>query len=203
MEQGDSRPVKIPNWENFPTKRYTYTVKDIAGAVKSADVVMLNPTADQIAQWIVYAIVEVKGAYDPKAGQKIFQHILAQSGGQFPIAGVVYEDILPADGINEIFCFRDGVTVQIENVPHRGTAPLTPTQIEQSLTGKITKVYTYARIQSTSPDQWIAANHPADILDNNKKPNEKWLDAVRLAYQQAWTSPRNDLLIAWVKANVH
>ncbi len=200
MEQGEPRDVTLPNWKGFPTNRYTYTVKDKDGATKSADVIMLNPTAEQIARWIVTALNEVKGTYTPEAGQKIFTHILAQSGGQFPVAGVVYEDILPADGTYETFCFRDGVTVQIESLPHRGTAPLTPAQIESSLTGKITRIYTYARIQSTSPDQWIAADHTPQILDQNRKPNQKWLDEVRAAYQKAWTSPRNELFIAWLRA---
>ena len=69
-------------------------------------------------------MIEVKGVYDPADGKKMFQHILGQSGGQFPVAGVVYEDIIPADGVNEIYCFRDGVTVSVEGVPHRGTAPI-------------------------------------------------------------------------------
>jgi sugar lactone lactonase YvrE len=200
MEQGQPRDVTLPTWKGFPTKRYTYTIKDKDGATKSADVIMLNPTADQIARWIVDALTEVKGTYTPKAGAKIFTHILAQSGGQFPVTGIVYEDILPADGKYETFCFRDGVTAQIEGVPHRGTEPLTPAQIENSITGKITRIYTYARIQSTSPQQWIAAGHSPEILDTNNKPTQKWLDEVRTAYQKAWTSPRNDLLVAWLKA---
>lgn len=199
MEAGEGTPVTIAGWENFPTRRYTYTVKDKDGTAKSADVVLLDPSAEQIARWIVSALVEVRGSYDADAGRKIFQHILAQSGGQFPVRGIVYEDILPADGKNEIFCFRDGVTVAIEGVPQRGTEPLTDVQRKASLEGAATRVYRFARIQSTSPEMWIAAGGPKDVLGPDGKPTPVWLDEVRRAYQAAWMSDRNPLLTAWLR----
>jgi len=202
MESGEGRDVVVAGWEGFPTRRYTYSVKDKDGTIKSADVILLDPSAEQIARWIVSALVEVTGGYDAPRGREIFRHILAQSGGQFPVAGVVYEDILPADGRNEIYCFRDGVTVAIAGVPHRGTDPLTPQQLAASVDGKITRVYTYARIASTSPQMWMTAGGSKDVLGADGKPTEKWLAAVRSAYQAAWTSDRNELLVAWVRANV-
>jgi len=201
MEAGEGREVRMPGWERFPTRRYTYAVKDKDGTSKSADVVMLNPSAEQIARWIVSASVEVKGSYDAELARKVFNHILSQSGGQFPVAGVVYEDIIPEDGVNEIYCFRDGVTVSIEGVPHRGTAPLTPDQIEKSISGKVVRIFTYARIASTAPQQWIDAGGPADILKDGK-PTPEWLQEVREAYQQAWGSDRNALIVAWVRGNL-
>src|SRR3569833_1229849 len=68
MESGEGRPVTIPGWEGLPTRRYTYSVKDKDGTAKSADVVLLDPSADQVARWIVQALVEVTGAYDPDQG---------------------------------------------------------------------------------------------------------------------------------------
>ena len=201
MEEGDGKAVTVPGWEGFPTRRYTYSVKDKDGTSKSADVILLDPSAGQIARWIVSAVTEVKGTYDPELGRKVFTHILGQSGGQFPVAGVVYEDILPADGVNEIFCFRDGVTVSIEGVPHRGTAPMTPDQIEKSINGNVSRVFTYARIASTSPEQWIDHGGPADILKDGK-PTAAWLQEVRGAYQKAWGADRNALIVAWVRANL-
>jgi hypothetical protein len=200
MEKGDAAPVAIAGWEGFPTKRYTYEVADKDGTKKQADVVLLDPTADQIARWIVEALVEVRGGYEVEAGRKLFKHILGQSGGQFPVRGVVYEDILPEDGVNEIFCFRDGVTVVIEGVPHRGTAPMTDAQRKASIEGNVTRVYTYARIQSTSPEMWIAAGGAKDVIGDDGKPTQRWCDEIRMAYQAAWTSDRNALMVAWVKS---
>ncbi len=197
MESKTPKDAVVPGWEGFPTKRHTYSVKDQDGTVKTADVVLLNPTAERIARWIVSAVTEVKGTYDMEEGRRVFQHILGQSGGQFPVAGVVYEDIIPADGRNEVYCFRDGVTVEVEGVEHRTTRPLTPAEIEASMSGKIRRVFNYARIQGTAPKQFIAAGGPAEILKDGK-PTQKWLDEVRAAYQEAWTSDRNRLLVAWL-----
>jgi hypothetical protein len=202
MEKGPGRPVSVPGWEGFPARRYTYQVKDKDGTVKSADVILLDPSADRIARWIVEALVEVNGTYTPDDGRKLFKEIIGQSGGQFPIAGVVYEDILPADGKNEIYCFRDGVTVQVQGVPHRGIDPMTPAQIEASINGRVTRIYTYARIASTSPQMWVAAGGSKEVIGKDGKPTEKWMETIRKAYKSAWNSDRNALIVAWVKANM-
>ena len=200
MESSDVQDVHIAGWEGFPTKRYHYSVTDKDGTVKSADVVMLNPSAQQIARWIVQAMIEVNGAYSAADGRRAFKNVIEQSGGQFPIAGVVYEDILPADGKFEIYCFREGVTVMVDGVPHRGTDPMTASQIEQSISGKVTRVFTYARIQSTTPQQFIDAGGSPEILKDGK-PTARWMDEIRRAYQAAWKSDRNALMVAWVKGN--
>jgi len=202
MESKTVAEVQVPGWEGFPTRRYTYQVKDKKdGLVKSADVILLDAPPERVARWIVQAIVEVKGDYDPAQGKKVFANIIGQSGGQFPVAGVVYEDILPEDGKNEIYCFRDGVTVMVEGVPHRGTEPMTKEQVAASIDGKVKRVYTYARICSTSPLMWIEAGGEKDVWDG-KKATEAWMNVIRREYQAAWNSDRNALIVAWVKANL-
>lgn len=202
MESGQGREVTLPGWEGFPTRRYTYSVKDADGTIKSADVIMLNASAEQIARWIVSAVIEARGRYDPADGKMVFKHILEQSGGQFPVAGVVYEDIIPADGVYEIYCFRDGVTVKIDGVPHRGTKPMTPAQTAASINGPVTRVFNYGRIASTSPEMWIAAGGSPDVM-NAAEPTKAWMMEIRAAYQAAWKSDQNALLTAWVKAKLN
>ena len=111
------------------------------------------------------------------------------------MAGVVYEDIIPPDGVNEAYCFRDGVTVEVEGLKHRGTAALSKEEVEASISGKVKRVFTYARVQSTSPQMWIdAGGDPAVLKDG--RPTEKWLEAVRRAYREAWRNDRNALMVA-------
>ena len=198
MESTEVRPARVAGWEGFDTKQYTYQVRDRRGTMKTADVIMLNPSAEQIARWIVSALEEVKGTYQVEDGRRVFRHILAQSGGQFPVAGVVYEDILPADGLQEVYCFRNGVTVAIDGIVPRTTAPLTPAQRQTAISGTVVRVYQYARIQSTSPQQYLDAGGTGMVLAQGK-PTLQWLDAVREQYQKAWRSNRNQLLVAWVK----
>lgn len=195
--------VVVPGWEGFPTFRHSYVVTDKKdGTRKEADVILLNPSAERLAVWIVSGVEAVEGRYTPERGMEVFRHILGQSGGQFPVAGVVYEDILPADGVNETYAFRDGVTVRVKGLGHRITEPLTAEQRELSLTGPVEKVFTYARIASTSPKQWVAV-HPEDarVMDSAGNPTAEWMAVIRGAYQRAWASEHNELLEAWLKAN--
>jgi len=193
-------PVSVPGWEGYPTTKYTYTVKDRPnGQTKTASVIMLNPDARQLARWIVTSCLEAKGSAAPALTRKLADHILSQSGAQFPVRGIVYEDIIPANGIYEIYCYMDGVTVKINGVEHRGEKQPLPEQINKSLQAvlaDVTYVGKFARLQSTTREQYRQ--------NGGKEPVEgtNWLRVSRELYQKAWKSDRNELMIAWAKANL-
>jgi hypothetical protein len=55
------------------------------------------------------------------------KQILEASGAQFPVAGVVYEDM---DGTGQlVWPFRHGVTVEIEGLPYAQAIQPTPQQM--------------------------------------------------------------------------
>ena len=56
-------------------------------------------------------------------------------------------------------------------------------------------------IQSTSPQDFIANGGSANIFEGGRATLH-WPEAIRAAYQAAWNSPRNELLIAWVRAHM-
>jgi hypothetical protein len=64
----------------------------------------------------------------------------------------------------------------------------------------VKRVFTFARIQSTSPKMWVDSGGSPDVLKDGK-PTEAWMKVIREAYQKAWKSDRNELLVAWVRAN--
>jgi hypothetical protein len=194
------KPVVVPGWEGFPTMQCTYSVHDKAlNTEKTAAVILLDPDARRLARWMVNACIAVKGSATTNDLKKLADFIIWQSGGQFPVRGIVYEDILPANGINEIYCFRDGVTVKIDGVDHRSEKQPTAAQTEKSLTAvlkEVTWVGRYARIQSTTREQYKAAGGREDVEGTN------WLEVSRKLYQKAWNSETNELMTAWVKANL-
>jgi hypothetical protein len=198
--EANPQKVTVPGWENFPTIQYTYTLKDKAtGTNKTASVIMLNPDAQQLARWIVTACIEAKGSVTTNLTKKLADRIISQSGGQFPIRGIVYEDILPANGIHEVYCFMDGVTVKVNGVDHRGEMQPSPEQMEKALRAtksEVTWVGKYARLQGTTREEYQKAGGNENVQDT------AWLDVSRKLYQQAWNSDRNELLIAWAKANL-
>lgn len=199
MEQ-NPRPVTVPGWEGFPTVRCTYSVLDPAlHTNKTADVILLNPDADRLARWMVNACIAAKGTATTNDLKKLGDFIIWQSGGQFPVRGIVYEDIYPWNGINESYCFRDGVTVKIKGVEHRSEKQPTPAKIEQSINAPIedvTWVGRFARIQSTTREQYKAAGGRENVEGTN------WLELNRKLYQKAWNSESNELMTDWAKANL-
>ena len=198
MEQ-NCADTTFAGWEGFPVKRCTYTARERGRRTKTATVVLLDATPRQLAQWVVRACLEAKGTTGATCTGRLRRHIVAESGAQFPVAGIVLED-MDGDGVQNLFVFRDGVTSRVEGVTNGSKAPVTPELVRQSMTGGIVGVGRFARIASTTREQYRANGGTVDVgTSTNRKA--AWLTVVRDLYQQAFRSDRNELLIAWVRAN--
>lgn len=197
----DCRPSQYPGWEHFPVQDCRYSVKDRkTGIVKSARVLMLNPTPEKATDWIRSAC---KASLSPgECHRQVVAQIKGQSGFQFPVAGVVYEDILPSDGEYEAYCFRNGVTVKVVGFNHRETKPLSQDNIDTCINGEVAEVMTYARIHGGTREDYTSTGGTEDVGTSAKgKRKAKWMDVVREAYQAAWESGSYSLLDAWVKVH--
>jgi len=194
----------LPGWEGYPVKLYQYeTGNDLyTGKPKVAKVYLLNPSPEKLAMWIITASWEVKHSVDYQYTDKIFQWIKNQSGAQFPVKGIVYEDQYTRD-FQEPYLFKDGVTVYLQdsnNWPQDKTC--TPQQIELYLhlsnydlkpqSGR------YGRIASTTREDYKNCGGTEDVGDANDR-KLKWLEVVRELYKKAWKSDRNELIICWAK----
>jgi hypothetical protein len=116
------------------------------------------------------------------------------------VAGVVYEDIIPADGEYEAYCFRNGVTVMVNGFKHRETKPLSEQEIQKCINGEVTEVMTYARIHGGTRENYILSGGKEDVGSSETgKRKLRWMDVVRASYQEAWVSESYSLLNAWVK----
>ena len=139
--EGECALVAVPRWEGLPTQQCRYSVRDKkTGERKQGVVVLFNPSAQKLAEWILNACEQVAPKQTRTAcTSRVFGRVLDQSGGQFPVAGVVYEDLIPKDGVNEAYAFRDGVTVLQDGVDHRGTGALSEGELTAALTGMVRK----------------------------------------------------------------
>ena len=190
-----------PGWDRFTLSRCRYNVHDRDGSTKTATVVMLNPSVEQLARWVATACVAAKGEAKPRFTETLLNRIISESDCQFPVAGIVYQDISPADGVHETCCFRDGVAVEIEGMPHGGTWQPSPEQIDKSLSGTVTRILGNARIQGTTPQEYRCNGGTTDV-GTNEKPSPAWLDVSRESYQRAWISDWNELMVIWARANL-
>jgi hypothetical protein len=198
----NSESTTYPGWEGYPLIKCKYTIKDKDGTIKPAEVIMLNASPHQLARWVVYTCLAVKTSAAPEYTDKLSQHIIYQSGAQFPVAGMVYED-MEGDGVFKLYCFRDGITVGIKGIANQYAKVLTPEQIKQTLYGEVEWAGKYARIQSTTREQYTAAGGKVEVGTSEKEKRKMaWLTVSRELYQQAWNNDRNELMIAWAKQNL-
>jgi len=203
-KNGTCTPVQdYSGWEGFPLEQCSYTKNGI-----KASVIMLNPSAEQIARWVVDACYEA-GHPEPEYMDKLYAHIICQSNGQFPVAGIVLED-MDGNGKPNNYCFRNGMTVNIEGLftdstvtsagkkkrdqfPERQT---TEDEIQKCYQGKVEKVWKFARIQSTSREDYMKADGTLNVK------GKAWMEVVQKLYKQAWGKNRNELMIAWAKQHL-
>ena len=81
----------LPDWEGYPVKLYQYSTSNdlYTGKPKTAKVYLLNPSPQKLVMWILTACWEAKHSVDSKYTNALFQSIRGQSGGQFPVLGIV------------------------------------------------------------------------------------------------------------------
>jgi len=194
---GQCADTSFPKWENLPLKRCTYRQPDNnAPSGKTATVIMLNPEKELLAKWLVASCVIVKGSTHVKScAIKLAKAIIDASGSQFPIAGIVLED-MNGDHLQEAYTFRDGVTVKLEGgLPVGSTGMFGESQNNLAIDPNTAVLSTAsqkapARIQSTWRQMY------KDYMGSDAKDvtGIKWLDEVRRLYQDAWKRGHDDSL---------
>jgi len=199
----------IPDWEGYPVQLYEYyTGRDIyLGAPKRGLVYLLNPSPEQLARWVVNAVYDATGGLDPAKIDQLCSFIQWQSGAQFPVSGVVYEDMYTA-GFYEPYVFKDGVTVYVADSTWL-TREKHPTdemlEYYLTLTNDQLRPNTgrYARICSTTREMYYAAGGTAEVgSSDDGERSQAWLAEVGRLYREAWNSDKNFLIYAWAKANL-
>jgi hypothetical protein len=193
-------PVAITGWENQATSKCSYSIRDKKQSTnKLGLVVMLNPSATLLSTWIINACKDIRPAENLViCTKRLSDRVISQSGGQFPVAGIVYEDLIPRDGIYESYGFASGVTTLLKGVKHRNTMALSAEELEFALTAAPIKTASdsaFARIVGVTRSEYKRSNPSADVAGLN------WLKIVADEYKKAMKSDRNGLLEAWLAAN--
>ena len=199
----------LPNWEGYPVQLWEYYtgVDKYINQPKKGLVYMLNPSPEMLAKWIVNAVFDATGEIDFENVEKIRKFIMWQSGAQFAVAGVVYEDMYEAT-FYEPYVFKDGITVYVaDSLMKAWDKHCTDEQLEYYLhmtddqctpnTGR------YARICSTTREMYYAAGGSEDVgYSEDGRRSLSYLPEIARCYKEAWNSDKNFLIYAWAKANL-
>ncbi len=190
MEQ-NCTPVLVVGWEDFPTRQCSYR---IAGMGTTTSVVLLDAEDKRLHRWIASACMRVATKAIEGCAKNLARHIQEQSGGQFPVSGIVMED-MDRNGVANAYPFRNGVTVSLAALSSGQEGDPTAEQTAAGLVDPPLTAKKYARIAGTTRAQFRALVPGADVSGLG------WLTTVRTAYQDAWNKDENLLISAWALAN--
>ena len=194
---GACKAVELAGWEGLPVQDCKYEVFDRDGTRKPGRVFLLNPSALQLARWLRTSCADSGYPAGSPCIFRLFSHIIKQSGGQFVVAGTVWEDLYAPLGQHEAYAFKNGVTVRVPGHSNGTVGRLSDPQLQALLEAVpiSTSTGAYARLAGTTRGQYQSAGGTSEIA------GLAWLDAVRREYQGAFGSDRNSLITAWLKSN--
>lgn len=192
---------EYPGYEGLPVERCSYTMRDGA----KGEVFMLNADSLQIAAWIKDSC-EFINKDVTSCGLKLFKSVLFASGGQFAVAGMVYED-LNGNGKSESFAFRHGVTVKISSFGTGSERKISNSQMQDALWASPVSTYRYARIVSTTREQYYAYMNKIGVeaidvgTSATGKRKNSWMSVIKYLYTSSWGKRANPLMRAWANSN--
>ncbi len=195
MEQNCKTITSWQNWNNLPMQLCTYQLLD-----KQAQVLMLNPGIRRLTLWLQNACKDLSINF-ANCMERSFNRIMHQSGAQFPIAGVVLED-MDGNKIANSYAFRNGVTVRVEAVSSGTESPLSSEQIEKSFTDEVVSTMTFGRPISTTRELMTAyaffANLSIPDLGTSNERKNIYNTVIGDLYKQAWHSSENHIIRSWI-----
>lgn len=200
--EGDSIGVSttLKGWEGVPVTLYRYKVRDTKQSPwKYAEVYLADASFERIARWVISACWLTRHKVTKALVDQTLINIDTMSNAQFPVMGIVYENM---DGKGEKpWLFMDGVTVFPK-------APLSMGVLSQSVIDSCTHLSadrlktfsgTYGRIASTTREQYYQNGGKKNVGHTKSDRNMAWLEVVRDLYKKALSSDENELLTAWAK----
>ena len=174
----------ISGWKNVKVPLYQYSVDN---GKEIGHVYMANADSKKLATWIITTCFTLTKRLDKKNTDFLIMSIRNASGGQFPVKGIVYENM---DGKGYYpYVFKEGVTVFLQQNTTDDLSLITNSNIRK--TGK------YARIISTTREEYNS------LFPNKNTDGMEWLNVVREEYKSALNSDTNNLMIAWAKGKLN
>lgn len=211
--------LDIPFWEKDSLVEYSYSIPDKIDNTLTAKVIMYNADIHRLANWIYFSLLDTKKKMDNTNIDKIISHIRSVSGFQFPIRGIVYEDLSNSkgrysktnnsfDGVQETYFFFDGISVSHKKIkvstynssgiPQRVNDENVIVDMKEA---DIDSVFVYGRICNTQRQDYNKF-----LLFKKEKQIDltgiKFLYKIREEYKKAMHNKKNNLITAWVLTNI-
>lgn len=197
MEKNCVSDFSFADYGDLPVQRCSYTLNG-----QKAQVAMLNPGPRRLTAWLIEACSALSSNLQ-NCVQKSYNQILNQSGAQFPISGIVIED-MDGNGAGNAYAFREGVTVRVPSFGTGTESLVTSSQIAASFTDDPMYAYGYGRpISVTRPQLQTYASSVGLNIPNLGTSDQRlniFYVVIGQLYRDSWVTGRSDIVRAWVKA---
>jgi hypothetical protein len=191
-------------WAKGELLRCRYEVIDqLQGATtkaKAGIVYLANPTPERVLKWLTAACQRAQPNDVRQCIRSGASEIRGASGAQFPVAGLVWED-MEGSGINKGYVFRNGVTVRTKQFSNGTSESLPNDAALENLASahEVTGVRPnggFARVMSTSRAEFARFTGRVDIPVGKEDAASAllWSDIVGQTYREALSSEENWLV---------
>lgn len=225
----DCTDVQVKGYEGFPTKLCSYRHYDAGDPKKplAAKVIVLDPSAKQLASWSIHAC-RISGATDAKMAScldALFNEVIHDNGAQFPVAGSVVESYCNS-GVDKPCAkdswvsnprntwYRNGVPVWYNSLVHWEPTPASDSSYDKvfdtdEFDKDISRWQTVSRVSGAQRGDWRAWRQmkgkplaPDGVdpgtFDLDSPVKSSWGDVSRAIHQAACKSEANELFDAVV-----
>jgi hypothetical protein len=171
---------------------------------KYGRVVLFDISLEQWMSWIWTACEKINQS-NSNCYKKVSAQIRAQSGGQIPWRGVIYEDIKPKNGVNEMYCFRYGISVAIQGLTRWLTRQPTEEEIKTCFEASDDLIYfvgKFPRPISLSVSDFQKMTGETGMTDSNGESTMLWLKRIAQILPQGIGDENLLFIDLWTKLNV-
>ena len=192
----DVDPSVYAEWNDVSLKECKYSVVE-GHNKKTATAIVHFPSAEKIASSVVEACSKNttcnnSGHLNDLLLDKLFVRVICSSGGQFPVAGIVLEDMDGNSRYNN-YCFRKGVTVDVTGLftdfvvasnakKKRDRFPekqISDDENKRCINGSVERVWNLARLQGTTREDY--QNSGGSLLTEGNS----WMEVIGQLYKDA------------------
>lgn len=171
---------------------------------KYGRVILFDISLEQWMSWIWSACHKINQT-NSNCYQKTANQIRIQSGGQIPWRGVIYEDIKPQNGVNEMYCFRYGVSVAIKGLPRWLTRQPTEQEIRTCFEADNDQIYfigQFPRPISLSVKDYQKMTGEKGLTDSTGASTLQWLERISQILPEGMDEENLLFVDLWAKLNI-
>lgn len=164
--------------------------------------ILFDVSQEQWMSWIWSACSDI-GKADAACFQAVARQIQGQSGGQIVWRGIVYEDIKPRNGVNEMYCFRQGISVAIRGLERWMTRQPTSAEIQTCFESEdIYFVGKYPRPISLAVEDWQRMTGEKGLVDSNGQSTMLWLQRISQVLPAGMGQQHLAFIDLWTRLNI-